>query len=313
MKQTKPIASLLLCLLLLASCSHTASLKPTSGGRNYEVLIVDDCDQAVATLLSEPMPALPQPEPMFDVRHTTIGNFNATQQLSRNIIVVCIDRLRYPVPQIVQERNVYAHPQLVTTIGAPTATGLKTFITQNKNKLLTTLTAFEMGARIAFLKQHHNPKAEQMVQKLFGFHMLIPADMQASKQATDFLWLSNNTANGLQNICIYKANGLTKTNFQQLRDSVMQANIKGETNSMYMQTVPQSCLITPSNHGAHTPFLVRGLWQMHGDAMGGPFIGRIIRHKGNTYVAEGFVFAPENKKRNFIRQLESALYTLKTK
>ena len=54
---------------------------------------------------------------------------------------------------------------------------------------------------------------------------------------------------------------------------------------------------------------------MEGDAMGGPFISHTlddsIRHRVIT--VEGFVYAPEMKKRNLMRQLEAVLYTLKVK
>ena len=58
---------------------------------------------------------------------------------------------------------------------------------------------------------------------------------------------------------------------------------------------------------------MRGLWKMVGDLMGGPFvsIARVDEANGRIVVAEGFVYAPETKKRNFIRKLEAALYTLR--
>ena len=46
--------------------------------------------------------------------------------------------------------------------------------------------------------------------------------------------------------------------------------------------------------------------------MGGPFVShaRVDRPNGRVVVVEGFVFAPEKMKRNLMRQLEAALYTL---
>ena len=57
---------------------------------------------------------------------------------------------------------------------------------------------------------------------------------------------------------------------------------------------------------------VRGLWHITHDNMGGPFISHVrvdtVNHK--VIVAEGFVYKPNESKRNQIRSLESALYTL---
>ena len=51
----------------------------------------------------------------------------------------------------------------------------------------------------------------------------------------------------------------------------------------------------------------RGLWEMKGDAMGGPYV---MRTRGSMAVI-GFVYAPEKKKKILIKQLEAALSTIK--
>lgn len=61
---------------------------------------------------------------------------------------------------------------------------------------------------------------------------------------------------------------------------------------------------------------------MKGDAMGGPYVmklmsdadftqGRNILGKYNALVIIGFVYAPEMKKRNLIKQLEAVLTTIR--
>jgi len=59
-------------------------------------------------------------------------------------------------------------------------------------------------------------------------------------------------------------------------------------------------------------FEARGLWYMENDMMGGPFVShaRVDRPNGRVVVVEAFVYAPEKKKRDMMRQLEAALYTL---
>jgi len=46
--------------------------------------------------------------------------------------------------------------------------------------------------------------------------------------------------------------------------------------------------------------------------MGGPFVSysQVDSANNRVIVAEGFVYAPEKKKRPFIRQLEAAIQTL---
>jgi hypothetical protein len=65
-------------------------------------------------------------------------------------------------------------------------------------------------------------------------------------------------------------------------------------------------------HGKYSGVL-RGLWKMVGDMMGGPFVSlvRLDEQNNRVIVVEGFVYAPETEKRNLIRRIEAALYTLR--
>ena len=94
----------------------------------------------------------------------------------------------------------------------------------------------------------------------------------------------------------------TLENFQRNEniDSILQANIKGETDEMYMTLVEQQPM------KEQQPFMTEGLWAMKGDAMGGPF----VMLKSGDLTVLGFVYAPNMKKRNHIRQLETAMLSL---
>jgi hypothetical protein len=48
---------------------------------------------------------------------------------------------------------------------------------------------------------------------------------------------------------------------------------------------------------------LRGLWKLENGFMGGPFI--------SLSTVDGFVYAPGAKKREFLRQVETILYSLK--
>ena len=59
-------------------------------------------------------------------------------------------------------------------------------------------------------------------------------------------------------------------------------------------------------------FEARGLWEMKNDAMGGPFVShvRVDRAHARVVVVEGFVYNPGGLKRDKMRKLNAALYTL---
>ena len=222
------------------------------------------------------------------------------------IVKVSINPQVFTATRIRYAKNVDAEPQMVVYIGSPSVQALKADMPKLGPQLRMLLNRAELNNQILRLREKHNIKMEEEIRRRFGIDLWIPVDMTSSKKGKDFLWLSNNATTGMQNICIY---------FGTNRDSVMKANIKGETDDMYMATVHESVRRTRERTKSGTRLITKGLWEMEGDAMGGPFISHTlddsIRHRVIT--VEGFVYAPEMKKRNLMRQLEAVLYTLKVK
>lgn len=308
-------SAVLFCViaLLLASCGNDP-LMPKSGGRPYEVLLVGDEDSCVFKALDADAEGLPQSEASFDISTTDNAHYNQTTRLARNIVIVNIDSKLYSQTRIRYEKNVYASPQMIVYIGTPSIATLKRNMPALAPRLRVLLTRAEMNIEIANLKNKHNIKASRMTEKMFGMDVWIPFDMISSKQGKDFLWFSNNAASGMQNICIYSA-PMGQKPLTCIRDSVMEINIKGETDNMYMKTVAQTVKSTMVKEKGRWMIVTRGLWEMEGDAMGGPFVSHTVTDSAHhrTITIEAFVYAPEMKKRNKIRQIEAALYTLSTK
>ena len=78
---------------------------------------------------------------------------------------------------------------------------------------------------------------------------------------------------------------------------------------MYLHILPSSLDVQELKEQNET--LTKGLWEMKGDGMGGAFIERRQVEGKSILVVMAFVYAPSKKKRNYIKQLEAALYTLK--
>ena len=82
---------------------------------------------------------------------------------------------------------------------------------------------------------------------------------------------------------------------------------------MYMQTDIETVSSGMVAVKGRRMMVCRGLWSMKGDAMGGPFVSHSVVDSASRriVVAEAFVYAPGMKKRNLLRQVEAALYTMK--
>ena len=93
----------------------------------------------------------------------------------------------------------------------------------------------------------------------------------------------------------------------------MKVNIPGEREGMYMETDSAHVFANNINVRGDYAMEVKGLWDVKNDMMGGPFVShaRVDQANGRVVVVEGFVYSPDKQKRNFMRKMEAALYTLK--
>ena len=113
-----------------------------------------------------------------------------------------------------------------------------------------------------------------------------------------------------QNVCVYTLPLTESLSFEDVRDSVMKVNIPGDRADQWMETDRRTVMMDDITRP--DLIVVRGLWDMRNDAMGGPFVSYFYADtvRNRFLVVEGFVFAPDKKKRPIIRQLEAALQTV---
>lgn len=312
------------CMLML-SCGGDGSLLPQSGGEMQDVLVVGENKAAVqrtTDLLQRiMMKQLPQQEQLFRTSPIHGGLTEATRY-ARCILMVEVDASTYTQPSIRYERDVYAQPQYIIHLRA--ASEKQIMGTALQQRLARLLDRIQMKTELRYLARHHDANALRHTQRLMGADIWIPTDLTYEKTAKQFLWFSNDDAKRMRNICVYswKGTSLDAKNWISKRDSVMKRNMPGEDKDMYMQTDRETVMLTPTSTEAsrnmqhqHEMLMVRGLWQMHNDAMGGPFVAvsRIDAAHGRIITAEAFVYAPGEQKYNLIRSLEACLHTVKLK
>jgi len=262
------------------------------------------------------MEGLPQQEAVFDVSTIVSDGLTQATRYARNIVMVTtgIDSLKHAT--VSYQQNTYARPQLILHLRVASTSLLRPTLLYYVRAIERQLVLQELNNGIALLRDKHNKAAEAMVREMFGARLWVPEDMNKWKRGQDFLWLSNDAARGMQNICIYRYAGNVLTREQAIakRDSMMKLNLPGESEGSYMKTAPYPA-VAVDNHSEKTPDGIRptelrGLWEMQGEAMGGPFVSLSTRYGDSTLVVEAFVYAPETEKRRMVRRLEASLHTL---
>jgi hypothetical protein len=148
--------------------------------------------------------------------------------------------------------------------------------------------------------------------------LTIPKGYSYDMDTTDFHWIALETPDISQGIFVYYYNYTDKETFTQdylikKRDSFLKLYVHGSSPDSYMTTELQVFPTFNSYelNGIYTAEL-RGLWKMHGDFMGGPFISltQLDEKRNRIVTVEGYVYAPKFNKRNYVRQLEAILYSL---
>ena len=156
-------------LMFLFSCSGGTSpggsgtLLPNITGAAGEVLIVMDNNSwrekpglILKEMLEQEFPALPQPEPLFDVIQISPGAFDELFKRHRSIIIVDIGSENIN-PEIRFLENIWARPQLVIRINAGNGDALAKLLTESTDKILLNLQSYDRKRRIDIFKSSKDP------------------------------------------------------------------------------------------------------------------------------------------------------------
>ena len=325
-----PLISLLLYILLSGCNRGKENQLSKSTGMPYEVVLEGDTDSIVTKMLTEDVTGLPQPEPLCRLIQVKKGKTRGNYLLVRTRIVVNIGERDFGEQNIGErdfgEQNIgerdfsvtlhhdeNAAPQNIIRITAQSAQQLRERLNGEKLRhIVDEVELKHLADIISGNPSKQNREMQDEIKKMFGIDMKIPATMNASKKAKDFIWISNNARSGMQNLLIMKVKSEERrmknsnafhVNDKAQIDSILRTNMPGETDSMYM-VIPH--------------LSERGLWEMKGDAMGGPYVMHRIHRQTSQAAKQGynlyiiaFVYAPEMKKKILIKQLEAAISTIK--
>jgi hypothetical protein len=316
-------------LFLLNGCeffSSTGSSKAVgmnATGIAYEIVVVakpDIWNDSVGTMIKHELiseiPGLPQYEPAMRVMHVAPDDFNGMLTYVRNILIVDVNESQYTKASVRTENDKWANGQAVVYFSAPVKDSLSAYLQQHPGMLVKYYTQVEMERLAKYYKKTYSSLIYEKLKAKFDIGLNVPEDFSSYKDTTDFFWATNDTRVGQTYIAVYTFPYTDKYTFTgdyliAKRDSMMRMYIPGSLPGSYMRTTEYVTYTPVSLQGKYCGVL-RGLWDTHGDMMGGPFVSyaRLDEVNGRVIVTEGFVFAPETDKRGYIRRIEAALHTL---
>ncbi|MBC8005129.1 MAG: DUF4837 family protein [Verrucomicrobia bacterium] len=316
---------LLLVSLMVVSCDLNKGAKmETISGKSNEVVIVigkeiwkGQVGSLMREVLAQPQSSLPQEEPIFSLIDVPPEAFINLFKSSRNIITVKISPT-YTEPKVEFVRDTWAYPQAVVNIQASSVENFEELFISNGDKIIGYFLRAEKDRLLSTYLKSHEKAVYNALLKDLNIKLYVPTGFDIVKRDSNFAWIRYDTPLITQNILVYsypyESDSAFTSNYQVgKRNLMLKNNVPGPIPGSYMTTEMELPLdFNILKHKNNYASEMRGLWRVENDFMGGPFVSLSVLDvsKKRVVTVEGNVYAPKNKKRNYVRQLEAMIYSL---
>jgi hypothetical protein len=329
MKQIIGLFTVVITGFILFSCRTGNTSKAHSSGKTAEIVIVtkdkdewnDKAGMAIRDYFNQDYGVLPQSEPIFEVANVLLESFNNTSmfQAHHSIFIVEIDKNKLK-PEIEIRKNVWAIPQRVILLSASSADELVNFFNIQKGIISKVFTDCEHERIVNFFYEFKNEAVAASLKKDFNINLEIPEGFYIAKESADFIWIRKETDKFSQGLMLYKYDYVDTAAFSvsriiSFRNVMTEEFVPGPTDGSFMKVSEEYMPVTSKKIDFNGLFAVetRGLWDLKNDFMGGPFINyTFVDEKRNKVItADGYIYAPNAKKRDLLMQMEAIIYTIK--
>jgi hypothetical protein len=307
--------------IFFACGGDNSNLWPNATGKPGEMLLIVDDNKwsspvgdSLKEVFRREVYGLPQPEPMFDIIQIPNKAFSKLFETHRNIVRVRIS------PQneenyVKVKRNVWSRPQVFFEIKAKNDSAFHSMFSKYKESILDSLVLSDRANYVDGFKKFHADETRRLLRGK-GIDLMIPKGFIQKSKKDDFFWISHETTILNQGLLVFFVDYTDTAQFQkdilvQQIDSVLKVNVPSEADS-YMQTEKVlGPLYTKYLTNNNFTVELRGLWETR--TMGGPYVLTAIpevQRNRITFIM-GFVYAPKLDKRNYMRQLEAIISTIR--
>jgi hypothetical protein len=324
MKSLPALALVFLSILFLSSCKSDHSTKASSKGSPSEIIVVIEDNlwetsigDSLKSYFSNNRIGLPQPEPLYKLVQIDLEEFGRLFETHRNVFTLSIDS-SLTEANYQTAYNVWAAPQRVVKITAPTIELLKTSFNEHSREIFNIYENAEIERLQKLFSKSINVKASESINTRFNLNMKIPADYYVAVEKDNFIWLRREANTLSQGLIIYSYPYTDTIAFNpkkivSVRDQFTSVYVPGPSDSSFMVIADE--FVSPVSRMLTLKKLLaietRGLWEVRKDFMGGPFINyTFVDQKNNMVIAlDGYVYAPNANKTDLLRQVQAILLT----
>lgn len=336
MTKTLHLISLLLFgILLFSSCDETNTRTlPRHSGEAGEILLVMNESKwlgaegdSLRISLEQFVDQLPQAEAMFSLLQFSTREMSSLLEQHRNIIEIEIGPGAEGKNTVTLSKDKWSSGQLVFRAYANNRAEWNELLKTDFPRVVEMINDKEINRLQKNLLRNGNKELSAKVKKKFGVEILLPQDTEVAVEGNNFIWIKRervkylgNTGHEItQGFMVYRYPYSGETNFAHdtlmaMRDSILKKYVPGPQDGTYMSTEyrypPESREVSIGDQYA---VYTQGLWRTENYFMGGPFrrIATTSKNGNEMIVVSGFVFAPKFDKREYVRELDAVISSIK--
>jgi hypothetical protein len=320
------------------------------GSTNEIVVIADDSvwDGPVGDSLryfyGSPYPIMPQPEPIFDLRHFTaeelmaddlrrelrtyliIGDLSQNDSGTNNLIKKDLGEARIQSAMLDEGdfstvgQDRWARGQVLIYVYGKDDTTLINHLIGGFPSIARRINQHDLKqVSAATYLEGENIPISNLISSKFGAQLKIPGDFKVAMERDNFIWIRKDNREITASFMFtkrpyYSEEQFSKSEILALRDTLGRKYISATAPGSYMRTNFTDLPVYTYEKTIDNKYCIesRGIWEMAKEYMGGPFVNYMILNsdKNEILFIDGFVYAPGKEKRNYIQQLEHIVTSL---
>jgi len=315
----------LLLLVLSFSCSENKKkeryVTESSGNINSISLVADNLvwegqvGETVREIFAAPLLGLPQDEPIFNIRQIPEQVFDGFA--TKNRLILKLEKR--DSTGISYLKDVYAKPQTVVRITGRTDEELINLLRSNTDRIISEFNKQEVKEKLRRINK--SLLSDEPMENALKFKIDIPSAYRIALSEDNFYWVRKSLTNTMTMDFMFYDVPLSTIrdgdsaiiDIVTLRDSIAKYRIPGEDGMIMSTEDAYTPSLFETTIDGYMAYETRGMWEIKGEYMAGPFINYAIKDEANNrfIIAEGYVYAPSLNKREYIFEQEAIIKSMR--
>ncbi|HCS20434.1 MAG TPA: hypothetical protein DIW47_07715 [Bacteroidetes bacterium] len=343
----KEIGLVLLCCFLFSCDEGGLRKKPVATGKYGEIYVIVDDDlltknlkQALNAALQRPQLFYGGEEPYFKLVYLSPNQAKGSLVYEGTTLILTRSGVNSGIRKILPEKvdsavtlrkregvhtflkqNVWATQQSVLFILGDHPDSLANYISLRNEQLLGKVLEMERKEAIGRMTLNPDEKLRKEISQKHAIDVRVPISYHVASNSKindneGFIWLRNEGTDFDLNVVIHyqpytDTSQFALQNLIARRDSVVKPYITGETKGSFMATDNQfPYYLQTVDFNGNFAREYTALWTLENDFMGGPYYSVTVHDEKNKRLItlEGFVYAPNEAKTRYLRELQGILY-----